>query len=284
MPRRLAEHLTHSSRPLRQMYKTDDRKAREKLAPDISKALDRLLRKRVQCIGDALPHLVVKTIAAKADDLMVSALENLYDLLFATEQALAVVVKRQRLERVPDLVTKISSWKGVKPNRTIGEIDDASRDEAAELYMQLLRALEGWKTYELNAIVKLLPISSLQGSHGLPTLVRKVPGSTRRVIPAVIALFLTVPNELALVVDNREGSDAMAEFIRQYGHPPFYVNSKVEFKGRKYKVRGGELVPVISRPPPVPPSMMSRPQSSLPTFWQPAKAPTLSFPPVADSV
>jgi hypothetical protein len=255
------------------MYKADDRTAWEKLAPGVTKALDRLLRKNVQTLGAALP-----SFGADVDDKTLSAIENLYDLLFDTEDRRRASSKMQRLGHAPDLVAKIAAWKGAAEDRMPKQVGQAAQNAAAELYMDLVRQLEGWRTYEIADLLKLLPVQLIKlgttFQQGPLYLTKQVgPLKNRAAAAATIALFLTLPNEAALVVDAREGE--VTDETRKAGHPLFYVNLEpFRFNGTNYVVRGGQLVGSRPAPKPQPTFQPTFQPTAVRPTWQRAMPPT----------
>ena len=110
------------------------------------------------------------------------------------------------------IVSTLGSWVGAANTRGDAghgsEEEAAAAEEAAALYLQLVRALEAWKGDMVKKVAGCLGVQRLmQKGKAELVLNPQIYGMGRSPLSAIIALFLVLPNELALYVDGRLSND-----------------------------------------------------------------------------
>ena len=225
----------------------------ETACPGVAKALLKLLTKPPAKLCDTSPGWMGRALDKRVTS--PSVLDHLHDLLYETD---LWSQQDEGSEHCREVATKIGAWGGAAAERAPPSLSKDEHEAAAALFLRLVRLIEGVKTPELDRLVKLLGVRRLiSRSSGLMGLSIKVEERSlpRRTAAPLVALFLTVPNELALVIDGRSetGPTAAADkkAREKAGDPGFLVNGAA--LPRRVVISGGQLKEQKPQPLPQPP-------------------------------
>ena len=219
----------------------DQRSDWERLRPRERSALDALLRKPPKTLGAATAGFLERATEKKKQPgahfptflVVTSTLDLLHDFCFDTNlyDTNQKDGDEYRGEESP-LVKRLNAAAGAAAGRAGGaEPTQEQRDEAAARYLRLVRQLEGTKGPTLARIASLLKVQRLLdgggiggGYHGNVQL-KDASSSGRKKLAPAIALFLALPSEEALVLDERAAAKAAAEAgdFEKAGDPGFLV-------------------------------------------------------------
>jgi len=279
----------------------DTRTEWDKLQPGVAKALLTLLGTQPGKLYEASAGFT-----KRAGDVgtSMSLLELLTDLVFDADslsQAAAGDRKKQDAEQIKSkraaarttATERVAAWQGAAPERDIAKLTAEDKEAAAEVYLRLVRQLEGTRGETLQGLAKLLRVQrlSLTGGGGQNPAKLKLADTAvsvgRKVMAPVLALFLTLPDKHSLVIDERAGSSKQSDKTAKemQGDPGFLVNgpplteSTAHGGIRRMELKSGTIVevaiprPVFKQyiPPPAPklsPLELAQHQLTLPEGWE----------------
>jgi len=274
--------------------------------PGVAQAIRALLKRgdnnAIARSSPAFMHRATLRTSVNRPGTNTSALDLMHDLLYATDLYNSNNKDDDAYRK--SIAEKISQWTGAPPIATAAATGAAgvgtgataaapatapkSEDEkrmqmdkvendAAELYLRLIRELEGTKAPTLIQLAVLLGVQRVknpkQKDVDVPQLTDVVTSIGRKALAPIIALFLSVPSEQALYLDERDGRQTMTVHS-QAGDPGFLINGP-PFPGTLIIVQGRIITP---RPPPRPmPQYRPFPQYS-PFLQRPPPNPTVPDP------
>ena len=223
----------------------------EQTAPGVVAALRLLLEKAPHTVKEASPDWVSRSLDNRVHGSQ-SALDHLHDLLFDTDLWSEQNPGDEHRRKV---ASQIGAWGGAAAARKPDDLTDADYEAAAATYLRLVRVVEGCRTAELAGFIKLLGVRRLLSkTKGVGGLALKVEERQlgRKTATSILALFLTLPNPLALVLDERADptpSAVEAKKAKEQGGDPGFFITGPPLPERLY-IENGVLYEEYIPPPP----------------------------------
>jgi len=157
-----------------------------------------------------------------------SLLELLTDLLYDAETQAAAggsdgqkqdaeQLKSKRAAARTSATERVAAWRGAAPERDAAKLTEADKEAAAAVYLRLVRQLEGTRGETLLGLARLLRVQRLSlvgGGKETPPKLKLADTAVsigRKVMAPVLALFLTLPDQQSLVIDERAGSSKQSD-------------------------------------------------------------------------